>query len=303
MVTFIIQYVVMRQILIFYLIFFSLLSGCASRTVIVNNLPEREANEIVVLLNSKDIFAEKVAAPIPATVTAGATPEVLWNITVPAARITESLAILNRAGLPRIRGTSLLDLFGAKGLVPSELQDRIRYQEGLSEQLATTIRKMEGILDANVQITFPQEGESKELTASVYVKHRGILDNPNSLTITKIKRLVSSALPGLKIENVSVVTDRAPLAEVTFHLPSPAEEERYVTLWGVTVAKSSVTVFQLIFYFFLLFLFLETCLLGWMIWKFYPLTRKRPSFFFKPEQYGTEPPLPPAPLPSEETEG
>jgi len=88
------------------------------------------------------------------------------------------------------------------------MQDRIRFQEGLSQQLANTIRMMDGIVDASVQITFPQ-GDDEEhrppLTASVLVKHRGILDNPNSLVVTKIRRLVASSLPGLEVENVTVI--------------------------------------------------------------------------------------------------
>src|SRR5690606_25821018 len=112
---------------------------------------------------------------------------------------------------------------------------RIRYQEGLSAQLATTIRKMDGIIDANVQITFPTDEEKeKELTASVYVKHRGILDNPNSLTITKIKRLIASSVPGLTPENVSVVTDRALYADITLEPLQQLEEQRdFTTIWSI----------------------------------------------------------------------
>lgn len=129
-------------------------TSCQTQSTIVNSIPEREANEIVVLLNSKGIQAQKTAAPAAAI--GGGTGEKMWDITVPASQITDSLAILNQAGLPRLKGTSLLQLFGSQGLVPSDMQDRIRYQEGLSEQLATTIRKMDGIIDANVQIIFLQ---------------------------------------------------------------------------------------------------------------------------------------------------
>lgn len=188
-----------------------------------------------------------------------------------------------------MKGTSLLDLFGAQGLVPSDVQDKIRYQEGLSEQLAGTIRKMDGIIDANVQITFPtEELPSKGITASVYVKHRGILDNPNSLAITKIKRLVSSAIPGLTPDNVSVVTDRALFADISLQTPQQLEEERqFVSIWSVVVAKDSAPRFRLIFYAFIILLFILTCLLAWIIWKFLPLIQRKGGFRFllNPEQY------------------
>jgi type III secretion protein J len=257
-------------------------ASCTSRTTIVNSIPEREANEIVVLLNSKGIPAEKIPTTVSATAAAGVAAEQMWDITVPASQITESLAILNHAGLPRVKTTSLLDLFGAQGLVPSDIQDKIRYQEGLSEQLAGTIRKMDGIIDANVQITFPSdELPAKQITASVYVKHRGILDNPNSLAITKIKRLVASAIPGLTTDNVSVVSDRALYADISLQTPQQLEEERqYVSIWSVIVARDSATRFRLIFYSFIILIFILICALAWLIWKFFPLIQRKGGFSF-----------------------
>ncbi len=260
---------VKRHILFLFTALLFLGTGCQTQTTIANGLSEREANEIIVLLASKGIPTEKM----PATAAVGATGEQKWDIIVPSNQITDAIAILNQAGLPRVKGTSLLDLFGAQTLVPSDIQNKIRYQEGLSEQLAMTIRKMDGIIDANVQITFPQEGEEKQpLTASVYVKHRGILDNPNSLTITKIKRLVSSAIPGLTPENVSVVTDRALYADISLEpLQQFEEEHSFVSIWSVTVAKDSVTNFRLIFYAFIIIIFLLACALAWLLWKCWPI--------------------------------
>jgi type III secretion protein J len=271
--------------------------SCTSKSTIVNSVPEREANEIVVVLNSKGIMAEKIPSPVSAV--GGVTAEKMWDITVPPNQITDALAILNQSGLPRVKGTSLLDLFGTQGLVPSDMQDKIRYQEGLSEQLASTIRKMDGIIDANVQITFPSEEEpNKTLKASVFVKHRGILDNPNSLAISRIKRLVSSAIPGLTPENVTVVPDRALYADISLQPQRREEERQLASIWSVEVAKESAWLFRLIFYSFIILLFLLACCLAWLIWKFLPLIQRKGgfSFLFHPEQYKE------GVLPEEETE-
>ncbi len=281
----------MKQI--FYILTLALfLFGCKSVTTVVNNVPEREANEIVVLLASRGIEVDKIAAP--ASSVGGGSGEKLWNITIPPRYLTEALAILNQAGLPRIKGTSLLDLFGSQGLVPSEMQNKIRYQEGLSEQLATTIRKMDGIIDANVQITLPQDEEdTHELTASVYVKHRGILDNPNSLLITKIKRLISSAIPGLTVENVSVVSDRALISEISPEGLALDEGLEYVSVWGVTVARNSTGLFRFILYFFIIFFFIIACAAIWVIWKTYPLIAQHGlKTLFEPKPYDAPPEAP-----------
>lgn len=249
------------------------LTACNNSTTVAYNLPEREANEIVVLLANRGIAAQKL--PAPASTTGGGSAEQMWNISVPSKNITQAISALNQAGLPRTKGTSLLDLFGAQGLVPSELQNKIRYQEGLSEQLSTTIKKMDGIIDAVVQITFPQDEEANiPLTASVYVKHRGVLDNPNSLMITKIKRLISSALPGLQIDNVSVVTDRALLSDLPLQEGELHQEHEYASIWGVVLAKQSIPLFRLIFYFFLASTFILASALVWLIWKMYPILKE-----------------------------
>lgn len=274
---------------IFLLLLGLFFGGCETRTTIVNNVPEREANEIYTLLASRGIDAVKTIAPTTAVGGAGVQT---WDISVSPNYVTESIAILNQAGLPRVKGTSLLDLFGESGLVPSDLQDRIRYQEGLSEQLANTIRKMDGVLDANVQITFPAEDQKdKTLTASVYIKHRGILDNPNSILVTKVKRLVSSSLPGLTIDNVTVVSDRALYADLSSSKGGTFEEPKdFVSIWGVDVTKDSATRFRFIFYVFFFLFFILLSALGWTLWKVFPLIEQRGGFknFFGPEQVTKE---------------
>lgn len=264
----------MRQATLLIWCFLLLLTGCNHVTTIVNNVSERDANEIVVLLASHGIKAQKIAAPVATT--GGAAAVANYDIAVPPAQLTTAISILNQAGFPRLKGTTLLDLFGSAGLVPSDLQDKIRFQEGLSEQLATTIRKMDGIVDANVQITFPQgeEGSQPPMTASVYIKHRGILDNPNSLLVTKIKRLVACALPGLSIENVCVIADRAVYTDLAAN--SACDQiQGQVTIWGVTMAKKSAGHFRLIFYVFLVLLFVFIALCLWLIWKFHLLIQNR----------------------------
>ena len=279
---------VRRAHLMFLLLLALLVAGCATQTAIVTNVEEREANEIVVLLASKGVDAAK----IPTTVTTtGTTAASGWDIAVPASQITESLAILNKAGLPRTKGTTLLDLFGASTLVPSDLQDQIRFQDGLSEQLGNTIRKMDGIIDADIQITFPQDDEGETAyTASVYVKHRGVLDNPNSLMVTKIKRLVSSALPGLTIENVSVVADRALISDIALQTYTrPEDLKEYVSIWSVVIAKDSAARFRIIFYAFIFLLFILACALAWFIWKCLPIIQQQGGIksLYYPQQYTT----------------
>lgn len=258
------------------------LMGCSSQKTIVNGLDEKEANEIIVFLSTKGIDASKIPAKTSGA-GGGGGGVALYDISVDAASATEAMAILNMNGLPRRRGQNLLNLFQSGGLVPSDMEEKIRYQAGLAEQIASTIRKIDGILDADVQLSFPEEDPLNpgktvgKVTASVYVKHQGVLDDPNSHLITKIKRLVASSVNGLDFDNVTVISDRARFSDIS--IPGlqggvPEEEKDYSKVWGIIVAKDSVGRFQTTFFSLVLIILILILLLVWMFWKLLPVIRE-----------------------------
>jgi type III secretion protein J len=256
----------------------ALLCSCESSRTIVNGLDEKEANEIIVFLSTRGIVANKVKSSEGGGT--GAAKATMWDISVGEDKATEAMSLLNQSGLPRRRGQNLLGLFQNVGLVPSEMQDKIRYQAGLAEQIASTIRKIDGILDAEVQLSFPEEDplnpgaeKKQKITGSVYVKHSGVLDDPNSHLVTKIKRLVAASITGLDFDNVTVIGDRARFTDLPSGVLSSAveEEKQYVTVWSVIVAQSSLFRFQLLFFSFTIAILLLLLSLVWVIWKVYPL--------------------------------
>lgn len=258
-----------------------LFTSCSSTKTIVNSLDEKEANEIIVFLQSKGIDAAKMQSAEGGG--GGGAKVILWDIQVPAEKSMEAMSLLNQSGLPRRRGQNLLGIFSNTGLVPSELQEQIRYQAGLAEQIASTIRKIDGVLDAEVQISFPKEdplnpGKSKQkITSSVYVKHSGVLDDPNSHLLTKIKRLVAASITGLDYDDVTVIADRArysgyPTAGQAG--ASSEEEKQYVSVWSLIIAKDSLNRFRIVFFGFILLILLLMLALIWLCWKVFPLLQK-----------------------------
>ncbi len=271
----------MLRLLAYLLIlsFSFILTSCESQRTIVNGLDEREANEILVFLASKGINSNKVQSTSGGP-GGGGNKVVLWDVSVSEKDATEAMALLNQAGLPRKRSQNLLSIFSNVGLVPSERQDKIRYEAGLAEQIASVIRKIDGVLDAEVQISFPEEdplnpGKTKgKITASVYVKHNGILDDPNSHLVTKIKRLVAASITGLDYNDVTVISDRARGSELTGpFIPSENEEKSYVSIWTIILAKESVTRFRVVFFTFSFLILLMALALIWLTWKIYPLLK------------------------------
>lgn len=257
----------------------TLLCSCESRRTIVNALDEKEANEIVVFLSTRGVDVNKVRSTEGGA--GGGGPKIpMFDISVREDQATEAMSMLNQSGLPRRRGQNLLGLFANVGLVPSEMQDKIRYQAGLAEQIASTIRKIDGVLDAEVQISFPEEDplnpaaeKKQKITASVYIKHSGVLDDPNSHLVTKIKRLVAASITGLDYDNVTVIGDRARFSELPSgsYTINPEEEKQYSTVWSIIIAHESLSRFRLLFFSFTVLILLFLITLVWICWKLFPL--------------------------------
>ncbi len=251
-------------------------TSCGGTKSIVHGLDERDANDILVFLDNKGIKAYKVKS---AEEGGGGQRGTLWDVVVSPENEKEAMALLNAAGLPRRRGQNLLNIFQKSGLVPSEMEEKIRYQAGLAETIASTIRKIDGVIDTDVQLSFPEEDPLNpdklkgDVTASVYVKHTGVLNDPNTQLITKIRRLVASSVQGLKFDNVTVIPDLARFSDLSLRTTQAqrAQERDWVRVWTLTVAKESKTRFQLIFFTFLLLILLTGLSLGWILWKVFPL--------------------------------
>lgn len=268
----------LRHFLLFS--FLILLASCESRRTIVNALDEKEANEIVVFLSTRGVDVTKVRSAEGGG--GGGQKIPFFDISVREDQATEAMSMLNQSGLPRRRGQNLLGLFANVGLVPSEMQDKIRYQAGLAEQIASTIRKIDGVLDAEVQISFPEEDplnpgaeKKQKITSSVYIKHSGVLDDPNSHLITKIKRLVAASITGLDYDNVTVIGDRARFSELPSgsYTINPEEDRSYTTVWSIIIAQESLFRFRVLFFSFTLLLLLLLLSLVWICWKLFPLLK------------------------------
>lgn len=276
----------------FLLLLTLFLCSCENNRVIVNNLDEREANEIIVFLASKGIDAEKIQMSSAAP--GGGTETVKYSLAVKPSQSTEAMALLNQNGLPRIKGTNLLDLFAKAGLMSSDKEETIRYQAGLAEQIANMIRKIDGVIDADVQLSFPAAettvglpgaatGPVKKITAAVYVKHQGILDDPNSHLVIKIKRLVSGSVTGLDINDVAVISDRSRFTDITLtpqveSLEGRNREKEYVSIWSIVMSKNSTGRFRFLFFSLMIISLVLVVIFGWLIWKIYPMLKRRGGF-------------------------
>ena len=127
-------------------------------------------------------------------------------VLVPAGQAATARMILAEKGLPRSGavGNELFDKLGSLGLT-SFMQDvtRLRALEG---ELARTIQMMRSVKAARVHIVLADEGsfrrERQPSSASVVIRTDG---GDDRATGEAIRHLVASAVPGMKIDDVTVL--------------------------------------------------------------------------------------------------
>ncbi len=263
-----------------------LLTSCDQSNSIITGLDERESNLIIVFLETKGIKAQKIKSSSGSS-TGGQETASTFDIAVSQTQAVEAMSLLNKNGLPRKQGTTLLDLFAKQGLMTSDKEETIRYQAGLAQQINNTILMIDGVIDATVQLSFPPEatgvGETQQepITAAVYVKHQGIYDDPNAHLETKIKRIVSGSVTGLDINNVTVIADRSRFTDVTLENPLDklsGNSRDYVSIWNIVLSKNSAARFRTICFIMIIFGLLFAIIMGWLFWKFYPILRQKGGF-------------------------
>ena len=268
-----------------YLIFSFLIvmniSCTGGYSVVLNNLQEKEANIVVVFLESNGIRARKELVVQTGAAGGGDTSQ-KFNIEVTSSRTVEAMALLNQNGLPQTQGSTLLELFAKSGFMQSGKEETIRYESGLAQELANVILMIDGVIAANVQLSIPDPSEDlggekveKRTTAAVFVKHQGVLDDPNNQLVLKIKRLISGSVQNLSLDDVTVVSDRARFAELS---PAPslenvseAKPNEQIKIWSMTMNKNSTGTFRIIFFLLTSFIITFTLIIGWIIWKVYPI--------------------------------
>jgi type III secretion protein J len=106
------------------------------------------------------------------------------------------------------------------------------------------------------------------------------MEDPNSHMEVKIKRLLAGSVNGLSFDDVSVISDRSRIADITLQpevemIGPKSLQQAYVSIWGVILTKSSLARFRFIFFLFISLLLLFAAAIGWLVYKFYPLMKKQ----------------------------
>lgn len=210
------------------LIFVAAVLGC-NESSLYTNLKEEDAVEMQAILLRQGIDCEKVIGA-----------ENKWELKVSKNHFAEAVEILNGYGYPKDEFANMGDMFEKKGMVSSPLEERIRYIYALSQEVAQTLTKIDGVITARVHIVLPENDPLSEYfqpsSASVFIKHRQTLDIQSH--IHQIKQLVINSIEGLSYDKVSVITFPSSLIY--------AEPREFTRILGVEVASAYAARFRLL---------------------------------------------------------
>lgn len=213
----------------------SCLALAACKVDLYSDLSEVEANQMLAVLMSSGIVAQK------AHVGEG------FQVQVEDRDMVQAIAVLTAKGFPKNTRDSIGTVFQKSGIISSPFEERVRYIYALGEEVAQTLSEIDGVVTARVHVVLPEEPQLGEpvvpSSAAVFIKHEANVDL--EFLVPQIRRLVSSSIEGLQYNAVTVVLTEATQTEVA----TTASTERVVdVIQGLGVREANLPLFWTIVY-------------------------------------------------------
>lgn len=182
------------------------LCACQSEHTLVSGLTQKDANEILVVLDTLQIPAKKEA--LDGRV-------VTYSILVSSKLQKQALRALVENHLPKEPSIGLAQVYppGGAGLIPSRSEENARALMALQGEVENMLKILPGVVNAKVVIVKPDKEATRSIdavlpktTASVAIVYNPVTQNGiPSLTQNEIKELLAASVENLDTQNVSVV--------------------------------------------------------------------------------------------------
>lgn len=181
-----------RLLVLFWVI---LLTGC--KVDLYSNLSEVDANQMQAVLAYNKIHSSKNENKSNG-----------FTLKVDENDFIKAVEVLRQNGYPKKQYRSIDELFPTGQLITSPVQEQAKLRFLREQNLERMLSNVEGVISVNVMIVdVENDSRQRKLTepsVSVLIKHSPEI-NVRAFNI-KIKHLINNALPGIKLENISLVS-------------------------------------------------------------------------------------------------
>ncbi|MCL2029117.1 MAG: type III secretion inner membrane ring lipoprotein SctJ [Deltaproteobacteria bacterium] len=208
-----------------------LLSLClaACRAELYQGLPESTANELLAALLERGVAAEKVNRGKNG-----------FAVTVNKEEQLRALEILRDLGLPKPDYEGLGVVFRKQGMMSSPLEERARLSFALSQELAASCSRLDGVVEARVHVVLREKdmitGVVTPASAAVMLRHTP--DAPVDRYMAQIRSMVVQAVPDVEPDRVAVLT--FPVMGDVIRPAAPPAPKNPAELWLLLVIPAGL---------------------------------------------------------------
>jgi type III secretory pathway lipoprotein EscJ len=168
-----------------------LVSGCGT-TPVADDVGQKEANDIVVLLRDNGIAS---------TLVKSRGGKGSYSVTVPTSRFADAAAVLGRFGLPADKKASFQELTATSGIIPSSRElESLRLDRADAAEIEDLLRTRPDITAVSVLVRVRSLKSGETPSAALVIQKR-----PGSaLSDQVIRDIVGRAVPGIQPQSVTV---------------------------------------------------------------------------------------------------
>jgi len=196
----------MRNLLskIFILLVGALIFSACGQENLYESLTEKDANEILVLLNKNGIEASKTRVE--------GSQETTFTVGVSSDDVNQARALLVENNLPRVKELGFAGICKDTSIIPTPEQEKCRKLLGLKGEIINALeQRVPGIIDADVVLNIPEVSEfadedtpPKKPTASAVLQVKKELTG-YQIRESSMQRFISNSVENLDPRDVAVI--------------------------------------------------------------------------------------------------
>lgn len=189
------------------------LVGCKQE--LLKGLDQRQANEVLAMLQQANIPAEKQDLG-----------KLGYTIEVQESDFTAAVGLLKTHDLPSKKRIEISDMFPADSLATSPRSEKARLYSGIEQRLEQSLLALPSVVQARLHISYDVEAtagrqEATPTHISAIVVYQNTEDE--SILINQIKRFLKNSLSTVNYDDISVVLAKKP--EMQHAAPQVAEPQ------------------------------------------------------------------------------